>query len=436
MDTRWSKPTKYTVAIGLALFGLYVFYLISRTILTLLVLAALIAFVVRPIINLLHDRLKFPSAVAVLLTYLLVVLIILISPLFLIPAITDALTFVSNLDYRAFIQSSLQWFENTLIRTQAIDLPTDALDNYVDSTIATMLDTLQNAAPTIDPTTPSVSTIISSLGSAVTVTFGVAAGLVGQVFSSIVLFIFMILSSIYMSLSAPRYRGHFMSIVPVAYRDEMAQLLNRLGFIWVAFFRGQIILMLVIGVVTWLGLTLLGVPGSFSLGIIAGLMEVIPNLGPVLAAIPGIIVALLQGSDHFEINNALFALIIVLFYWLVQNLENSIIVPKVLGEAVDLPPLVVMSGVLVGASVGGILGALLATPIIASGKEIIQYAYRKILDEEAFPAKVGADQDRPAAEKQPPLRERSRLLLLRIKQLLPSRQETPPSPPEPPSAAS
>jgi hypothetical protein len=69
----------------------------------------------------------------------------------------------------------------------------------------------------------------------------------------------------------------------------------------------------------------------------------------------------------------------------VQQVENNLIVPRVLGAAVDLPPLVVMTGAVVGASVGGILGVMLATPVIATGREILGYLYRKLLDEEPFP---------------------------------------------------
>jgi hypothetical protein len=77
--------------------------------------------------------------------------------------------------------------------------------------------------------------------------------------------------------------------------------------------------------------------------------------------------------------------LIILFYILVQQVENNLIVPRVLGDAVELPPLVVMTGAVVGASVGGILGVMLATPVIATGRVILGYLYRKLLDQEPFP---------------------------------------------------
>ena len=173
------------------------------------------------------------------------------------------------------------------------------------------------------------------------------------------------------------------------------------------------ILMIFIGFVVWLGLTILGLPGAFALGVIAGVLEIIPNLGPFLSAIPAVIVALLQGSSVLSVNNFVFALIIIGFYILVQMLENYLVVPKVLGEAVELHPLVVISGVLIGAAVWGILGALLATPLIASGREIVHYLYRKTLGEEPFPTI-----EKPPEERSLSLRESMQILVEKSQQAL------------------
>jgi len=137
--------------------------------------------------------------------------------------------------------------------------------------------------------------------------------------------------------------------------------------------------MLVVGAMTTIGLAVLGVPGALYLGIVAGLLELIPNLGPIIATVPAVIVALIQGSTSLPISNLAFAGVVILFYILVQQVENNLIVPRVLGAALELPPLIVMTGIVIGASVGGILGALLATPLIATGRVVLHYIYRKML---------------------------------------------------------
>jgi predicted PurR-regulated permease PerM len=92
------------------------------------------------------------------------------------------------------------------------------------------------------------------------------------------------------------------------------------------------------------------------------------------------LLALLFGSTHFELNHLIFALIVIAFYSLVQMLENQVLVPRIMGDAVDLPPLVVLIGTIAGAGAFGILGALLATPVIATGNLVFRYVYGKIIE--------------------------------------------------------
>ena len=384
MSTEWSTSTKYIVGVILFIFGLFVLY-ISRSVLPLLVIASLIAFLVRPLIGFLSIRLRWPRSLAVLVTYLLATVIILLAPLVLVPPIVDAVNFLIGLDYQVLLDNFLQWLELSLLNLKATNYQILGFRLYLDSVIDPILAALQDAAPEFALEPPSMSVIIDSIGSAFVVSYGVAVNVVGTLFSGIVAFIFMILASIYFSIDAPRFYKMFLRVIPRPLRSEIEILSARLRDIWDAFFRGQITLMILIGVTVWLGLTLLGLPGAFALGVISGVLELIPNLGPFLAAIPAVVVALLQGSTVLNVNNFVFALIVIGFYVLVQAFENYAVVPKVLGGAVKVHPLVVITGVLVGASVAGILGALLAVPVIASSREIVQYLYLKIQDEEPFP---------------------------------------------------
>ncbi|MBN1995214.1 MAG: AI-2E family transporter [Anaerolineae bacterium] len=391
MSTEWKLTTKYIVGIGLALFGLYVLYL-ARSVIPLLIIGALIAFLVRPIISFLHYRLKVPWGVSVLLTYLLATIIILLAPLIFVPPIVDAVNFLLGLDYQILFDSSLRWLENTLLGLKAFPPHIMGYGINLDYIINPMLAAIQNTSPVITPQAPSLSVIMNSLGSVFTTSYGVAVGVIGSVLSGIISFVFMILSAVYFNLHAHRLYNWFLNITPPIYRPEMAMLLNRLRVVWERFFKGQVLLMVVVGGLVWLGGTIIGLPGAFALGIIAGLLEIIPNLGPTLAAIPAVIVALLQGSTYLGVNNFVFALIVIGLYMLVQALENNLIVPKVLGDAVDLHPLLVFIGVIVGATVWGILGALLAAPIIASIKETVSYLYRKVLGEDPFPPEATPEQ--------------------------------------------
>ncbi|MCK6628478.1 MAG: AI-2E family transporter [Anaerolineae bacterium] len=383
MSAEWSKPTKYIVGVGLFLFSLYILYL-SRDALTLLIVAALIAFLLTPLINFFHQRLKIPRGLAVLLSYLLLILFILLSPLILLPPIIDGLQIIASIDYQILIDRSQNWLTSTLLSLRASGLHIFGMPIDLSGLVDPALEALQ-ASDSTTLTLPSLQAIIEPLRSAATITYGLATSVAGTVVSGALSVVFTLFFAIYMSLDSYKFRPWFLRGIPEAYRPEIAHLLERLRRIWQAYFRGQLTLMITIGIITWIGNTALGLPGAFALAFIAGVMELIPNLGPFLAAVPAVIVALIQGSTYLDINNFYFALMVIGFYWLVQVTENNLIVPRVLGEAVELPPLVIMVGVFVGASVGGILGALLAAPVIASAREVLSYLYAKLWGQEPFP---------------------------------------------------
>lgn len=384
MQTTWKTPTKYIVAIGIVIFGIYVINL-SSSVIPLLIVAALLAVIVRPAISWAHQRLGMRYTWAVSLVYLLLICLVPLLFILLIPALINAVNYIIDLDYALIIQRFVVWIQRTLVGIKSLSMPTQALDMYIDQTVDMLLNDLQNAVPNTSPTPPTMSSIVQSLGAALTTTFGAAANLIGNVFSTVLLVIYIFLAAMYMNLSGRSYYDAFVAAVPDAYRPEIVHLLARLGRTWNSFFRGQLMLMLIIGLITWIGLSLLGIPGALSLGIVAGLLEIIPNLGPIVATIPAVIVALLQGSSYLPLEPWVVALIVLVFYLFVQQLENSFVVPRVLGDAVGLSELAVMTGVLIGATVWGILGALLATPVIASVAEILRYAYAKINDAPPFP---------------------------------------------------
>ncbi len=371
------------VAVGLVLLAIYILHL-SRSVIPLLVVAALIAVIVRPVVSWLRLRVHLSRGLAVGLVYLCLAILGPLVVILILPTIIDALVYVASLDYRSILDGGAEWLRSTLITIKAAQIPVSALDAYVDRAIDTVLKAFQASSPTT-AIPPTFDAILQPLSSALKSVMATGANLAEAVFSRAAMIVFTFLASIYISLDEDIFRGALLQAVPADFQPEISTLFTRIGRMWNAFFQGELRLMLVIGVMTTIGLTALGAPGALYLGIIAGLLEMIPTAGPIIAAVPAVIVALVQGSAYLPIGNLAFAGLILLFYVLVQQVENNLIVPRVLGEAVELPPLVVMTGAVVGASVGGILGVMLATPVIASGREILGYLYRKLLDQEPFP---------------------------------------------------
>jgi predicted PurR-regulated permease PerM len=382
-NTNWNKTTRYIVGVGLTLFGMLILYM-SHSVIPMLIAASLIAVIVRPLILWLHNSVHLSLSLSVILIYLIMAILFPLALILAMPIILDAGKFLQNLDYTTIIQNVTAWLRTTLIAIKIQPLPTEMLNVYIDQTVDSLLKTL-NQTTIPQPGPAPADSIFQSITETLSFTFRTAAGVVESLVSSTAQLLFTFLSSIYISLSAHTFQDAILRLVPERFRPELSVLIARVERTWKAFFRGELTLMLFIGVIVWLGLTILGIPGAPYLGIAAGLLEIVPNIGPVLATIPAVIISLLHGSSYLPVNPLLMALLVILFYFLVQQFENNLIVPKVIGKAVNLPALVIMTGVLVGAEVGGLLGVLLATPVIATMRDVLGYIHHKILGDNPFP---------------------------------------------------
>jgi predicted PurR-regulated permease PerM len=119
--------------------------------------------------------------------------------------------------------------------------------------------------------------------------------------------------------------------------------------------RGELILMTSVGVITYVVLTLLHVPFALSLAFLAGLLEIIPILGPIVSAIPAFIVA--------SASSMLLGGLTVGAYLLVQQVENNVLVPYIMNKAVGIHPITTLVALSIGGTLGGIVGAVLAVPV-------------------------------------------------------------------------
>lgn len=190
-----------------------------------------------------------------------------------------------------------------------------------------------------------------------------------------------IVLSIYIARDIPRVGSSVSNFAHQSgYRDDAERLMADISRIWNAYLRGQIILAIVIGVAVSLILGILGVSNSLALGILSGLMEFLPVLGPFIATAVAVIVAVFQDGNMWGFSPLVLGLIVLGVMVAVQLVEGNVLVPRIVGDALDLHPLLVMISVLMGASLAGILGAILAAPVVASIKLLGAYGWRKMLD--------------------------------------------------------
>ncbi len=381
MEAHWTETTKRIVAVVGVVVGFVLLYL-ARPVLPMVLMAAVVAYALYPIVTFLHRRLRFPHTLATVTVYLLLLLALAAIPVLLGPYLLHQVRSL-DLNFVELGERAREWLRTLLERWRTASIAGAKVD--LRPVIDPALDALGEAgsAPVIPPPgtwLPKLSKWLSGFASTVT--------------SALVAFFLTILYSFYMVKDAPRWQAALDPLVPEAYREEFRELRRRLALVWSAFFRGQLVLCLVMAAITFVLLVALGIPGAIPLALLAGLMEVVPNLGPFLALVPAVLVALVQGSMWIPLPNFWVAVIVVGAYVLLQQVENNFLCPRIVGGSIDLPPLVVLVGVVVGVTSAGLVGAYLSGPILASLKVLALYAYNKILDRAPFPElKAGAEEE-------------------------------------------
>jgi predicted PurR-regulated permease PerM len=203
---------------------------------------------------------------------------------------------------------------------------------------------------------------------------GVAGGVVSSTFGVIGNVVVVFGIGLFFALSPKLYAQGALRLLPVSRRARTATILSEVGTQLQWWFVGQLCSMTSIGILTFIGLKILGVPMAVTLGILAGLMNFIPNFGPILAAAPAVLVAFAPHGDQTQLNPGLAGWVI-LVYIVIQLLEGWVITPFFQQRAVELPPaLIIMSQVLFGLLLGPI-GLVLATPILATVMVLVRMVY-------------------------------------------------------------
>jgi len=194
--------------------------------------------------------------------------------------------------------------------------------------------------------------------------FGGISHSVFGIFSGLGSFVAVLVISAYILSLKNGMKQTVSAFVPEKYRETFLRIFSEITRKMSLWFRGQLLLSAVIGIVTFIGLWIMHIPYALVLAFIAAFTELIPMVGPILGAIPAIVVALFIGP--------IMAIIVAAFYVFVQQLENHILVPQVMKKAVGLNPIIIISSMLIGAKLLGILGVILAVPIASSIGVIIK----------------------------------------------------------------
>lgn len=307
------------VAVGLAV----AFLFFIRDIVIIVFVSLVLASAFDPWVDRMQKH-KIPRFVGILLIYIIILCVLALSIYLIIPPIASEMN-----DLIKDFPASWQKFSPTL----------DSFRNFIDSKglgneIGNLLTSLQG-----------------SFGNFAGGLVGGVYTFIGGVFSTIMI----IVLTFYFTVQDKFWKGGLISLVPAKRREYISDLIDRMQEKIGLWLRGQIILSVLMFLLSWAGLSLLGVKYALVIAVFAGIMEFIPFLGPFLSAVPAIFIALTQAP--------MLALFVLILYIVIQQLEHAVLIPGVMKRTVGMNPIVVIVALLVGAKVAGILGVLLAIPV-------------------------------------------------------------------------
>jgi predicted PurR-regulated permease PerM len=346
MPTRKSSINSYFIlAIALILFSLVVY--VARGLFGPLIIASLIAYLLKPLVSMLTSRLRIGQQSAAVIIYCIFLAAVITSLFVLTPVLVRQAQSLTH---------AVQDFVNRIEAILAEPVWVAGIPIELDGVYA---DLQEASAQLFSP--DRIFTIIK--------------GATTNIAWILVIFV----TTFHLLRDWEKLRDWIYSLVPGSYRPDVIQMHNEIKMIWSGYLRGQMLLMVVIGLLSALTSFAIGLPDAILIGLIAGGLDFIPTLGPVVATAIAALIAWTSGSLFLPISPQWFVVLVVLVFQLIQLVETVWLQPRILGPRLHLHRGVVFIAVISALTLGSILLALIIVPLIASLGVIGRYVHRKIL---------------------------------------------------------
>ncbi len=358
MNNTWSMPFRYLVSV-LAFVAFVIFLFYAGEAVNALVIAGFVAYLINPAVTFLLERTTISRTLAVNLVYFTGLVLLVGLPASLTPLFLDEAQLVIQdlLDLTNQLQQTLSQpieFAGYVFHFEQLGESLNQLETIVLSPLPEELLQLLES---------------TSVG---------------------VLWFLIILVSVHLFLAHwPRMRDWTINLAPQIYHEELWELYGRIRQVWMAYLRGQIVLMIIVGIVFTIAWWIIGIPGALALGVIAGFFTLVPDVGPFLAAMLAVGVALLEGSSWIPLSNLWVAGIVMATYLVLINLKGLLLRPYVMGRSVHMNEGVVFIAIMTATILVGIMGALLVVPVLASIALVGEYVRCKVLGLPAFDEEGG-----------------------------------------------
>ena len=347
-EPAWSLPFRYVT--GLILFAAIIALLLyARDAVKALIIAAFVAYLISPAVNFFMERTKLSRTAAVNIVYFSSLILLVGVPSTLTPIFFDEIKIVAQ---------DLLDLSNEISAILIQPVRFGGMVFHFEQ-LGASLANVQNAVLTPIPEKALALLETTSVG---------------------VLWFLVIIVAVHLFMSEwPHIRVRLLEMSPSSYHDDLRELYRRVRSVWMADLRGQIVLMIIVGIVFTIAWVIMGIPGALVLGVIAGLFTLVPDVGPFVAVILTMAVALLEGSSWIPLSNFLVAGIVFIVYLVLINLKNFWLRPYIMGRSVHMNEALIFIAIMIATILEGIMGALLVVPVLASVVVILEYLRRRVL---------------------------------------------------------
>lgn len=340
-----SRPNSATIArstfviFGIAI-GLFVFWLIKDILLltlTAVVFAVLLTSPIRYFV-----RRGLPRPLALIFTIVLIIAVIAISTALILPDLGE--------QFRILAVNTIP----AAVKTLETELTPDKL--------AQAIPFLQDVLKGLN-----IADLTKQISDQILLYLAGVPGFLGNILSTLISILIIIFLSLYFVADPEMHWRGLIRLIPLPYRPRAREILSKLDLTLRRFLQAQVVLMIMTGAATTIGLILLRLPLAGVLGVITGIFSFIPNFGPIIAIIPIMAVAIINPTSNFAL--------VLLVFFLIQFLISQIVAPLLLGQEVNLPPAMILLSQIVAGILFGFLGILLSVPLAAMGSVLIREIY-------------------------------------------------------------
>lgn len=376
----WTNAVRYIALVSLILILIGVLYLVRGSV-TLVILAALVAYLLNPVVRFFNTKLHVNRNLSIVIAYILLLVLISLAVSFFIPVVTQAVRNFFAIDWPQVLSAIDSYIENL---SEEIDAASFTIGGFTFD-LSKPLESIQESIRNLRNESINIEYLIPDYTETAKQIFSFSTNVFSQIMTGLILTVTAVMASLYFCRDGYKIWNAVVNVFEEKYQPEISELLRRLRAVWDSYFIGELKLMLFIGVITYVVYLIMGLRWALLLGIIAGFCEVVPNIGPILATVPAVISALIFGSTWIPFNNVVIALMAVIAAILIQQTENLFLVPHIMGNALELHPVIILIGIMALSSRMGILGAIFAAPMIALAKEVLYFIIKKIKRQDPYP---------------------------------------------------